>query len=39
MGAAGWYPLNGMIDEVRVYSRPLLSGEVARLYTLEGAKN
>jgi Concanavalin A-like lectin/glucanases superfamily len=39
MGAAGWYPLNGMIDEVRVYSRPLLSGEVARLYTLEGVKN
>jgi Concanavalin A-like lectin/glucanases superfamily len=39
MGAAGWYPLNGMIDEISVYSRPLLAGEVARLYTLEGTKN
>lgn len=39
LGAAGWYPLHGMIDEVRVYSRPLLSGEVARLYTLEGTTN
>ena len=39
MGAAGWYPLNGMIDEISVYSRPLLAGEVARLYTLEGVKN
>jgi hypothetical protein len=39
LGAAGWYPLHGMIDEVSIYSRPLLSGEVARLYTLEGAKN
>jgi Concanavalin A-like lectin/glucanases superfamily len=39
LGAAGWYPLHGMIDEVRVYSRPLLSGEVARLYTLEGTGN
>jgi hypothetical protein len=37
MGAAGWYPLHGLMDEIRVYSRPLLSGEVARLYTLEGA--
>jgi hypothetical protein len=37
LGAAGWYPLHGLMDEVRVYSRPLLSGEVARLYTLEGA--
>ena len=35
---AGWYPLHGLIDEVRVYSRPLLSGEVARLYALEGAQ-
>ncbi len=39
LGAAGWYPLNGMIDEISIYSRPLLAGEVARLYTLEGTKN
>jgi Concanavalin A-like lectin/glucanases superfamily len=39
LGAAGWYPLNGMIDEISVYSRPLLAGEVARLYTLEGTGN
>ena len=39
LGAAGWYPLHGLIDEVSVYSRPLLAGEVARLYTLEGAGN
>lgn len=38
LGAAGWYPLHGLIDEVRIYSRPLLSGEVARLYALEGAE-
>jgi Concanavalin A-like lectin/glucanases superfamily len=35
----GWQHFHGLIDEVRIYNRPLAKAEIRELYSTVGAVN